>query len=116
MGEPRRQVSVTPSPSPPPRPVRKPSPKQERVIIDRRDDGAGYLDRGGGGGRRDEHDDRGGGPPRGQVNDDQYRSEVNEGWLLDRCNLRDKTPLSAWEVFPRSPTPKREAEGPAKTE
>mmetsp|Transcript_36989 Transcript_36989/g.59316 ORF Transcript_36989/g.59316 Transcript_36989/m.59316 type:complete len:571 (+) Transcript_36989:96-1808(+) len=113
--EPRRKVSVTPSPSPPPRPVRKPSPKREQVVLDRRDNGSGYLDRSPPRGRG-EHDDRGPPPPRGQVNDDSYRAEVNEGWLLDRVNIRAKTVLSQWEIFPRSPTPKREAAGPAKVD
>lgn len=115
---------MTPSPSPV-RQVRKPSPKLEQVVVDRRDDGSGYLDRarspdrgGKGGGKGKDSGGKGkdGGAPRGQINDDAYQSEVNEGWLLDRTNLREKTPINPYDIYPRSPTPKREVKEAAVTE
>merc|ERR1712003_255246 len=39
--------------------------------------------------------------------DGQYNEAVDEAWLIDRMNLRKKTPLSAWAIFPRSPSPPR---------
>jgi len=85
-------------------------------VVDRRDDGAGYLDRGGGKGSPP-RGGKGGGkggkdgkdrPFGGQRKDDSYGAEVDEGWLLDRTSLREKTTLNPRDIYPRSPTPKRE--------
>merc|ERR1712194_397030 len=103
----KRRVSVTPSPSPPPKrrepavksyAPREPSPK--RVEIPRspspkkwQHDMHGQDDRGSKGGGKGKSMGKGGGGG-------GWKAEVDEGWLRDRVELRKRTPLGQWEIFP----------------
>merc|ERR1712194_868210 len=49
----------------------------------------------------------GGGGGGGGKGGGDWKAEVDEGWLRDRVELRKRTPLGQWEIFPRSPTPQR---------
>merc|ERR1719444_508231 len=56
--------------------------------------------KGGGKGPRERNDGGGGGGG-------DWKAEPDEGWLRDRVNLRKRTPINCWEIFPRSPAPQR---------
>lgn len=85
-------MSVTPSPSPVPVKVKRLSPprrdptpppqRQPSPPMRKRSDGGG-----GGGG--------------------DWKAEADEGWLLDRVRMRDKASINSWDIFPRSPSPRR---------
>jgi len=46
--------------------------------------------------------------------DGDWRSAVDEDWLLQRVELREKATYSPWDIYPRSVSPERENAQPAK--
>lgn len=94
MSRTKRKVSVTPSPSPEPPPPR--SLVKAPAVVDKRSSPPPVR-------QRSPERGRGGGNPR-----DEYKSEIDEAWLLDRTMTRDKAQTPLYAIFPRSPSPQRD--------